>query len=99
MRFLGGKYPEEVKQIAAAATRSQPHRHPSPYEPAGRKGIEKELADFEAMTTKLIGKKTALFRPPYGGYNDTVITTVRGLGYEVIQWDIDTVDTEWMTGS
>ena len=63
------------------------------------KGIEKELADFEAMTTKLIGKKTALFRPPYGEYNDTVITTVRGLGYEVIQWDIDTVDTEWMTGS
>ena len=57
------------------------------------------LADFEAMTTKLIGKKTALFRPPYGEYNDTVITTVRGLGYEVIQWDIDTVDTEWMTGS
>ena len=51
------------------------------------------------MTTKLIGKKTALFRPPYGEYNDTVITTVRGLGYEVIQWDIDTVDTEWMTGS
>mgnify|MGYP000304505279 FL=1 len=63
------------------------------------KGIEKELADFEAMTAKLIGKKTALFRPPYGEYNDTVITTVRGLGYEVIQWDIDTVDTEWMTGS
>ena len=54
---------------------------------------------FPAMTTKLIGKKTALFRPPYGEYNDTVITTVRGLGYEVIQWDIDTVDTEWMTGS
>ena len=61
--------------------------------------LKPNMADFEAMTTKLIGKKTALFRPPYGEYNDTVITTARGLGYEVIQWDIDTVDTEWMTGS
>ena len=94
------KYPEEVKQIAAAGHEIGNHTATHPHmNQLDAKGIEKELADFEAMTTKLIGKKTALFRPPYGEYNDTVITTVRGLGYEVIQWDIDTVDTEWMTGS
>ena len=102
--FWVEKYPEEVKQIAAAGHEIGNHTATHPHmNQLDAKGIEKELADFEAMTTKLIGKKTALFRPPYGEYNDTVITTVRGLGYEVIQWviqwDIDTVDTEWMTGS
>ena len=98
--FWVEKYPEEVKQIAAAGHEIGNHTATHPHmNQLDAKGIEKELADFEAMTAKLIGKKTALFRPPYGEYNDTVITTVRGLGYEVIQWDIDTVDTEWMTGS
>ena len=89
--FWVEKYPDEVKQIAAAGHEIGNHTATHPHmNQLDAKGIEKELADFEAMTTKLIGKKTALFRPPYGEYNDTVITTARGLGYEVIQWDIDT---------
>ena len=82
-----------MKQIAAAGHEIGNHTATHPHmNQLDAKSIEKELADFEAMTAKLIGKKTALFRPPYGEYNDTVITTVRGLGYEVIQWDIDTID-------
>ena len=39
-----------------------------------------------------IGKKTRLFRAPFGEYNDNVINTVRKNGYEPVQWNIDTVD-------
>ncbi len=98
--FWVEKYPEEVKSIASAGHEIGNHSATHPHmNQLDAQGIQKELEDFEAMLTKLTGSKTTLFRPPYGEYNDTVITTVRGMGYEAIQWDIDTVDTEWMTGS
>ena len=57
--------------------------------------MQKEIEDFEAMMVKITGEKTKVFRAPYGEYNDSVITTVRSLGYEVLQWDLDTVDMKW----
>ena len=33
-----------------------------------------------------------LYRAPYGEYDDTVITTVEGMGLTVIQWDVDSLD-------
>lgn len=35
-----------------------------------------------------------LFRPPYGEYNDLVVQTAREMGYNVIQWSLDSHD--WM---
>jgi len=35
-----------------------------------------------------------LFRPPYGEYNSQVIKTARELGYQVVQWSLDSHD--WM---
>jgi peptidoglycan-N-acetylglucosamine deacetylase len=33
------------------------------------------------------------FRPPYGGYNDSVLATVGAAGYRhTVTWDIDTID-------
>ena len=33
-----------------------------------------------------------LFRPPYGDYNDTLITATEECGYHAIQWDVDSLD-------
>ncbi|MCD8330507.1 MAG: polysaccharide deacetylase family protein, partial [Lachnospiraceae bacterium] len=33
-----------------------------------------------------------LFRPPYGDYNDTLVSTVADCGYYCIQWDVDSLD-------
>ena len=41
---------------------------------------------------KITGKRPTLFRPPFGEYDDHVITTVRGMGIEPIQWDVDSLD-------
>ena len=49
-------------------------------------------AAYEDTIEKLLGYRTKAFRCPYGEYNDNVITTVRDMGYEVWQWDIDTID-------
>ncbi|MDR0840580.1 MAG: polysaccharide deacetylase family protein [Christensenellaceae bacterium] len=91
--FWVDKYPQHIKEIAAAGheigNHSATHPHMNQLSAAQ---IQKELNDLEAMMVKLTGNKTKLFRAPFGEYNDTVITTVRSMGYEVVQWDLDTVD-------
>ncbi|MEA5060624.1 hypothetical protein SDC9_164288 [bioreactor metagenome] len=92
--FWVEKYPENVKAIAAAGHELGNHTATHPHmNQLSKKQIKKELSDFEDMMVKLVGQKTTVFRPPYGEYNDTVITTVREMGYEVIQWDLDAFQT------
>lgn len=54
--------------------------------------MKSELSQFDNLLEPIIGRRTKLFRAPYGEYDDRVIKTVREAGYEVIQWNIDTVD-------
>lgn len=51
-----------------------------------------EIKKTEDIIYEKIGVKTKLFRCPSGAYNDTVINTVKSLGYYCIQWDVDSVD-------
>ena len=37
----------------------------------------------------ITGKTPTHFRPPFGEYDDHVIATVRGMGIEPIQWDVE----------
>ena len=91
--FWAEKYPDMVKRIAAdgheIGNHSMTHPHMSRLTAAQ---IKAELDRFEAVIEPLIGKRTVLFRAPFGEYNDTVITTLRQSGYEVVQWNIDTID-------
>ena len=40
----------------------------------------------------ITGVRPTLFRCPYGEYDDHVISTVRGLGMEPVQWSVDSLD-------
>ena len=86
-------YPDMVKEIARQGheigNHSMTHPHMSRLT---ANGIESELKEFEALITPIIGERTRLFRAPFGEYNDTVVNTVRQNGYEIIQWDADTID-------
>lgn len=48
---------------------------------------------------KIIGKRTNLYRAPYGEYNNTVIKAANDKGYYTIQWNLDTLDYTGLTGS
>ena len=41
---------------------------------------------------ELTGYEMFLFRPPYGDYDNHVITNARSIGYYSIQWDVDSLD-------
>ena len=87
------QYPDYVKEIARRGheigNHSLTHPHMSRMDSIA---IQKELSDLDDMLQELTGKRSTLFRPPFGEYNDTVVKAAREAGYEVIQWSRDTVD-------
>ena len=90
-------YPDMVKEIAARGHEIGNHSLTHPHmNRISAEEIKKELSSLDDEIEALTGKRTALFRAPFGEYNDTVVSTVRDMGYEVVQWNIDTVD--WKEG-
>ena len=87
------KYPESVKALHDAGhevmTHSAHHDH------FNALSAEEIAADLNASCDKIeevTGVRPTRFRPPYGEYDDHVITTTRAAGLEPIQWDVDSLD-------
>ena len=91
--FWVNDYPDMVKAISDAGHEIGNHSMTHPHmNKLSSTQIRDELSAFESLINGVIGRGTKLFRVPYGEYNDTVIKTLRESGYEVVQWNIDTVD-------
>ena len=87
------KYPESVKALSEAGHEVMSHSNDHAHFNA--LSSEEIVADINACNDKIeavTGKRPTLFRPPFGEYDDHVITTVRGMGIEPIQWDVDSLD-------
>ena len=87
------KYPESVKALHDAGhevmNHSDTHAHLS------RLSADEIIADVTACSDKIeavTGVRPTLIRPPYGEYDDHVITAIRSMGMEPIQWDVDSLD-------
>lgn len=59
-------------------------------------GITSEMGQLEAAHVQLIGKAPTYMRPPYLSLNDQAVTTLKSLGYKIVEVDIDTQD--WAEG-
>lgn len=57
-----------------------------------------EIEKSNDKIEKIIGKRTNLYRAPYGEYNNTVIKAANDKGYFCIQWSLDTLDYTGLTG-
>ena len=93
------KYPEAVRKIYEAGHEIGSHSNTHPH--VNNLSTEKNLEEIELSVSKIekiTGKKTNLYRTPYGEYNDTVIKTAQENGYYTIQWNVDTLDYEGLTG-
>lgn len=87
------KYPESVKEIAAAGHDIGNHSstHPKMTELSRDKMME-EIENCNSLIKNLTGKEVTLFRPPYGDYNNSVVETVNSCGMYCVQWDVDSLD-------
>lgn len=96
--FLTGgwveNYPEDVKKIYDSGhdlgNHSQNHKNMSQL---SVNECREELLSVHEKVQALTGYEMFLFRPPYGDYDNEVITTAQSCGYYSIQWDVDTNDT------
>lgn len=94
------KYPESVKALADAGHSIQNHSNTHPY--LTQCSADQVISELEACNDKienLTGVRPTLIRPPYGDYNDTVVTTIRSIGMEPIQWDVDSLDWKELSAS
>lgn len=86
-------YPDDVKAIYAdghdLGNHSQNHKNMSQL---SDEECKQELLSVHEKVKDLTGYEMFLFRPPYGDYDNHVITNARSIGYYSIQWDVDSLD-------
>lgn len=93
------KYPEAVKKISDSGHEIANHSDTHPH--VNNLTLEKNIEQIENACNKIekiTGKKTTLYRGPYGEYNDTVIKAAKSLSHTTIQWNLDTLDYSGLTG-
>ena len=85
-------YPDDVKAIAKGGhelgNHSENHKQMSTL---SADQCKEEIMKVHEKVKKITGIEMSVFRPPYGDYNDTLITTADECGYNAIQWDVDTL--------
>lgn len=91
--FWVDKYPEMVKAIDEAGLEIGTHSNTHPdMAKLDYSTVKSELEISMNKITSLINKEIKVFRPPYGSYNNTLLTTCDELGLKAIQWDVDSLD-------
>lgn len=87
------KYPDSVRALTAAGHEVCNHSDTHPHMPKlSEAEMLKQIQSCNEKIAAITGKTPALFRPPYGDYNDAVIRTVNSLGMYPIQWSVDSLD-------
>lgn len=94
--LVGGwvdKYPEMVGEIFRRGHEIGNHSDSHPHmSKLSEQQIRDELRIMSDKVENLTGVRPTLFRPPYGDYNNRVISVSRAEGYEAVQWSIDSLD-------
>lgn len=87
------RYPDDVRKFAEAGHEIENHSDQHPHVQGAN--VNDLIADTRECSRKikmLTGEEPTLYRAPYGEYDDSLITTMEGMGLKVIQWDVDSVD-------
>ena len=96
--FWAQKYPEDVKEIAARGHELGNHSSTHPdMTKLSKEQMAAELNKTADTIEAIAGIRPTLFRPPFGSYNNELIQTCEELGYQVIQWSVDSLDWKDIT--
>ncbi len=94
------KYPESVLALHEAG--HEVMNHSNTHAHFNSLSAEEITADVEACNDKIeavTGVRPTLIRCPYGEYDDHVISAIRSIGMEPIQWDVDSLDWKEISAS
>ena len=84
------KYPESVKALHDAGHEVMSHSsHHDHYNGLSAEQIVSDVQDSCAKIEAVTGECPTLIRCPYGEYDDHVISAIRSIGMEPIQWSVE----------
>jgi len=87
------RYPEVTRRIFREGHELGNHTENHPHlTRLSREEIAREILSVHQRLKKITGKDATLFRPPFGEYDDAVIEVAESLGYQTIQWSVDSLD-------
>ena len=87
------QYPEQAKAIVDSGNELM--NHSNAHDHYNSLTADQIIADVNTCNDKieaLTGVRPTLIRCPFGEYDDHVISTIRSIGMEPIQWDVDSLD-------
>ncbi len=83
----------QSKQILEAGSLLANHSYSHPVlSKLETENINQEIDQTNSLLKQLTGQEPALFRPPYGARNDTVLARVAAYGLKPIMWNVDSKD-------
>ncbi len=98
--FWAEKFPESVKALHDAGhevmNHSDDHAH---FSRLSSDQIVKNITAANDKIAAVTGVTPTLFRCPYGEYDDHVIKTLKNMGMNTIQWDVDSLDWKDLSAS
>lgn len=91
--FWMEKFPEMVKSISERGFEIGTHSatHPQMSKLSQEQCVE-ELTSSCRQIFELTGKPVTLFRPPFGDYNNTLLSVCSNMNLFPIQWSVDSLD-------
>lgn len=93
-------FPEETKLIAESGLEIGNHSNNHlDMTKLSASEIEKEITTVNQKIFDITGVKPTYFRPPFGAYDNTLITGVESLGMVPIQWSVDSLDWKGLSGA
>ena len=87
-------YPEVARAVAQGGHEigNHTHHHISPGQQSDAKLLREELSQCEQAIQQMTDTSPKLFRPPQGTWNDMLYSLAREKDYEIVLWNIDTLD-------
>lgn len=93
VEFWVEKYPEYAKKIVEKGHELGTHSKTHPHMPTlTEEKILEELRSSSEAIERVTGIRPTLFRPPFGDYDNKLISACKAENLYPIQWDVDSLD-------
>ena len=89
------RYPEAVREMVSDGHIIANHSwsHPD-LRTLTEERVHSEITRTEEILHQITGLQTAMMRPPFGAISEMNLVQLRGMGYHVINWSVDSRDWE-----
>lgn len=93
------RYPEALRSIHERGHEIGNHTWSHKYLPKlSKDAMEKEITMTGDVITEIVGEYAPVFRPPYGALKKQGLELANSLGYNVVNWSVDTKDWAGTSG-